>query len=463
MRTYLEDYKAKLITAEQAANLIKSGMVIEYGQFTTKPVDFDRALGARAGEEGFTDVTIRATGGVPPVPEVVKCDPQHKTFTYGSWYFTALDRKLSDMGLCIHYPFSYHEATYVGFWDSFAHRYPDVWCAQVTPMDEAGCFNFGLANSHSFSHASSARLRIVEVNNNLPRCLGGTQESFHISEIDYIIEGSNSPIFTTPSAADPNPAEKKIAELIMEEITDGACLQLGIGAMPNTIGMMIADSDLKDLGIQSEMFCDAFVAMYEAGKVTNKMKGVDRYRSTYTFSLGTAETYQFLHNNPRVASFPVDYVNDPSRVRLNDNFMSINNILEIDLLTQVCSESKGLRQISGTGGQLDFVIGAYESKNGKSFLAFTSTYTGKDGELKSRILPFLTPGATVTVPRTIVNWVVTEYGKVNLKALNLWERTEALISLAHPKFRDELIKEAEKMKIWRPSNKLPIPGSIVAM
>ena len=455
MRTFMEEYKSKVITAEQAARLVQSGMIVEYGQFATKPVDFDKALGARAGEEGLTNVTVRATGSVPPVPAVAAQDPTHKSFTMSSWYFTALDRGLSDKGICIHRPFIYHEAPYVGYRDSFKYLRPDVWCSQVAPMDQSGFFNFGLGNSQSYSFGSSAKIRIVEVNQNLPRCLGGYEEGFNINDIDYIIEGTNSPIFTIPPAGAPTPEEKRIAEYIVEEIPNGACLQLGIGSMPNTIGMMVVDSDLKDLGIMSEMFCDAFVAMYDAGKITNKMKAVDRFKSTYTFSLGTKETYDFLDNNPLLASCPVNYVNDPARVRANDKFISINNILEIDILSQVCSESKGLRQISGTGGQLDFVIGAYESLDGKSFLAFTSTYKDKNGETHSRIRPLLTPGAVVTVPRTMVHWIVTEYGKINLKGLTLWERAEALINIAHPDFREDLIKEAEKMKLWRPTNKLP--------
>lgn len=454
MKTYIEQYKSKLITAEQAAKLVESGMVIEYGQFVTKPVDFDQALACRAGETGFSDVTVRVTGGVPPIPAVMSKDPGQKTFRLGSWYFTALDRAFSDKGLCVHYPFNYHEANYVGFWESFKHRQPDVWCAQAASMDQSGFFNFGIANSHSFSHGTSAKIRIVEVNSNIPRCLGGFQEGFHINDVDYIIEGSNSPLFATPPSGDPNEAEKEIARNIVDDIPNGACLQLGIGALPNAIGLMLAESDVHDLGVQSEMFCDAFVAMYEAGKITNKMKTVDRFKSTYTFCLGTQETYQFLDNNPRLASCPVDYTNHPDRIRVNDNFISINNILEIDLLSQVCSESKGLRQISGTGGQLDFVIGSYESRGGKSFLAFTSTYKDKEGNLHSRIRPLLTSGATVTVPRTMVHWIVTEYGKVNLKALNIWERAEAIISLAHPDFRDELVREANRMKIWRPTNRI---------
>ena len=455
MSTYLDEYRSKLISAEEAARLVKSGMVIEYGQFATKPVDFDRALGARAGEENLTDVTIRATGSVLPVPEVVKNDPTHKSFTYGSWYCTAVDRKMSDFGLCVHYPFNYHEANAVGTLPEYRHRWVDIWVAQTTPMDKGGFFNFGLASSHNYAIGSTAGLRIVEVNTCMPRCLGGYEEGIPLEEVDYIIEGSNTPIFATPPAPAPNQAEQRIAEYIVEEVRNGSCIQLGIGALPNTIGMMLANSDLKDLGVQSEMFCDAYVAMYEAGKITNAKKASDRYKSTYTFCLGQQSTYDFLNDNPRLASCPVVYTNDPSRMRANDRMVSINNILEIDLFSQVCSETKGLRQISGTGGQLDFVIGAYESHEGMSFLAFSSTFKDKEGNLHSRIRPMLTPGAVVTVPRTMVQWVVTEYGKVNMKGLSIWERAEALISIAHPDFRDQLIKEAEQMKIWHPSNRIP--------
>ncbi|MGE5422454.1 MAG: acetyl-CoA hydrolase/transferase C-terminal domain-containing protein [Ignavibacteriales bacterium] len=450
----MDEYKHKLITAEKAAQLVKSGDIVEYGMFALKPIDFDVALGARGGEENLTDVRIRATGSVLPIPETVKSDPQQKSFRYGSWYCTALDRKMSDMGLCVHYPFNYHEANNLGYNTDYSTRWPDVWVTQVAPMDKAGYFNFGLANSHNRAMGQAAKIAIVEVNDTIPRCLGGLEESMHISEVDYIIESKNTPVFATPPSPAPTPEEKRMAEMIVEELVDGSCIQLGIGALPNTIGLMIAESDLKELGVQSEMFCDAYVAMYKAGKVTNAKKNTDKFKGTYSFCLGTPETYEFLDDNPGLASCPVVYTNDPQRVRANDYFVSINNILEIDLLTQICSESKGLRQISGTGGQLDFVIGAFESHKGKSFLAFSSTFKDKDGNLHSRIRPMLTPGATITVPRTMVHWVVTEFGKVNMKSLSIWERCESIINLAHPQFRDELIKEAETMKIWRKSNKI---------
>ncbi|NLT20222.1 MAG: butyryl-CoA:acetate CoA-transferase [Syntrophomonadaceae bacterium] len=452
MSTYLEEYKRKLISPEKAAQLVESGDTIEYGMFATKPIDFDYALGQRAGD-GLERVMVRGTGTVLPVPEVIKNDPEQKSFQYFSWYFTAIDRKAGDFGLACHCPFNYHEATLLAYSPDFSHAWADVWVAQVSPMDPSGCFNFGLGNSHNRGIALNSRIAIVEVNQNMPRCLGGSDEFIHISEIDYIIEGSNRPIFSVPSAPEPNEAEQKIANYIVDEIPDGACLQLGIGTLPNLIGNLIADSDLKDLGIQSEMFCDAMVQMYEKNKITNNMKASNRHKSAYSFCLGSQETYDFLHENPRCASMAVFDVNSPSAIAANDNSISINNTLEIDLFSQVCSESYGLRQISGTGGQLDFVEGSFHSKGGKSFLAFTSTFQDKNGNRHSRIRPLLTQGAIVTVPRTVVQYVVSEYGKANLKSLSVWARAEALINLAHPDFRDELVEAAKEMKIWSRTNR----------
>lgn len=454
MRTYMDEYKSKLISAATAAQLVQSGDIVEYGMFATKPVDFDIALGQRAGD-GLENVCIRGTGTVLPVPEVIKNDPEQRSFQYFSWYFTAIDRKAGDFGLTCHCPFNYHEATMLAYNPDFSHAWADVWVAQVSPMDPSGCFNFGLGNSHNRGIALNSRVAIVEVNQNMPRCLGGSDEYIHISEIDYIIEGANQPIFTVPPAPQPDDAERQIANYIMEEIPDGACLQLGIGVLPNLIGNMIAESDLKELGIQSEMFCDAMVRMYEKGKVTNTRKAKDRHKSAYSFCLGSQETYDFLHENPRCASMAVSDVNSPSAIAMNDNAVSINNILEIDLFSQICSETHGLRQISGTGGQLDFVEGAFHSKGGKSFLAFSSTFQDKEGNRHSRIKPLLTPGAIVTVPRTVVQYVVSEYGKANLKSLSIWGRAEALINLAHPDFRDELIKSARDLNIWSRTNRIP--------
>ena len=245
-----------------------------------------------------------------------------------------------------------------------------------------------------------------------------------------------------------------IANLVVPEIPDGACLQLGIGAVPSAIGRMIAESDLKDLGVHTEMYVDAFVEIAEAGKITGARKPFDRGRQVYAFAAGSQKLYDYLNNNPECCCVPVDYANDVARVSQIDNFISINGAVDIDLYGQVSSESSGTRHISGAGGQQDFVLGAYLSKGGKSFICCPATVKDKkSGELKSRIRPTLLEGSVVTATRTNLHWLVTEYGKFNAKGKSTWERAEGIISLAHPQFRDELIAQAEKMHIWRRSNK----------
>jgi len=449
MNTYWEEYKRKLTTAEKAVQLVKSGNYVDYGTFNGKPIALDQALAARRDE--MQGVTVRVVASIPPVPQVVQQDPQNKCFRYLSWYYSALDRKMGDLGVCDHLPFTYHEANFIA--QTFEDIRPNVVMCQVTPMDEHGYFNFGPNNSHTFDLCMRADYVIVEVNTNVPRCLGGSQEAIHISQVSHIVEGNNTPMFELPPTGVPTWEEDKIADFIINEIHDGSCLQLGIGALPNLIGTRLAKSGIKDVGIHSEMFCEAFIDMFEAGCISNSRKGFDRHKSTYTFGLGSQRLYDFMHNNSQLSSQPACVVNKPSIIATNENMVSINNIVEVDLFSQVCSESAGVRHISGTGGQLDFVQGAFASPGGKSFLAFSSSFKDKDGQLHSRIRSILTPGSVVTVPRTLVHYLVTEQGMANLKAKSVWERAESLINIAHPDFRDDLLKEAEQMKIWRRSNK----------
>lgn len=449
MFSYWDEYKRKLKTSTEAVKVVKSGDYIDYGTFNGKPIELDKALAERRDE--LKNVTIRVVASVLPIPQVVQKDPESKAFNYRSWYFSALDRKMCDFGVCDHLPFTYHEANFIA--QTYDELRPNVMMCQVAPMDEHGFFNFGPNNSHTYDLCLRADYVIVEVNKNVPRCLGGSQEGIHISKVDIIVEGENPPLFELPIAADPTQEETRIAELIMEEIHDRACIQLGIGSMPNLIGKMIAQSDIKDIGIHSEMFCEAFIDMVETGRVTGNYKRFDKNKISCTFGLGTRRLYDFMDNNPMISSHPAGIVNRPAVISSNPNMISINNIVECDLFSQVCSESTGIRHISGTGGQLDFVQGAFASEKGKSFLAFTSSYIDKNGVRHSRIKPMLTPGAIVTVPRTLVHFVVTEYGKANMKARSIWERAEMLVNIAHPDFREQLIKDADEMKIWRKSNK----------
>ena len=201
------------------------------------------------------------------------------------------------------------------------------------------------------------------------------------------------------------------------------------------------------------MYVDAFVDIAKAGKITGAQKSIDKGRQVYAFGAGTKKLYDYLDNNPQCMSAPVSYTNDARTIAQIDNFISINNAVDIDLFGQVNAETAGVKQISGAGGQLDFVVGAYLSKGGKSFICCSSAFKQKDGTLASRIRPTLTEGSVVTDTRANVHWFVTEYGKVCLKGLSSWQRAEALISVAHPDFRDQLIADAEKMNIWKRSNK----------
>ncbi|NMC27287.1 MAG: butyryl-CoA:acetate CoA-transferase, partial [Syntrophomonadaceae bacterium] len=231
------------------------------------------------------------------------------------------------------------------------------------------------------------------------------------------------------------------------------CIQLGIGGVPNAVGTLIAQSDLKDLGVHTEMYVDAYYEMVKAGKINGSKKTIDRYKQVYSFVMGSKELYDYVDDNPGLSSFPVSYTNHPFVISQIDDFVSINACVEVDLYGQICSESVGTRHLSGTGGQLDFVEGAYKSKGGQSFVCMPSTVKKKDGTLASKIQPILTPGAIVTDPRTAAHMIVTEYGIAYMKGRSTWQRAEALIEIAHPDFRDDLIKAAQEQKIWRRSHK----------
>ncbi|MFZ5646065.1 MAG: acetyl-CoA hydrolase/transferase family protein [Bacillota bacterium] len=443
---YAEEYRRKLVSAEDAVKIIKSGDWVDFGTFQGQVVELDRALAAR--KEELNDVKIRSACRVAGPPAVAMADPTKETFVFNSGHFSILDRKVGDFGLCYYVPLLFREVPHYYQYDNCV----DVAMVTVTPMDKHGYFNFGLNNVYTKKTCELAGHVIVEVNPNMPWVPGGNQECIHISEVDYIVE-ANWPLTSIPEIPI-RYEDEKIASLLINEIEDGSCIQLGIGSLPNALGRLIAKSDLKDLGVHSEMMCDAFLEMWEAGRITGRNKTIDRGKMTFTFALGSQRLYEFLNYNPGVASFPVDYTNYPHRIAANDKVVSINNALQVDLFGQVAAESSGHRHISGTGGQVDFVEGAFLSKGGKSFIALSSTYTDKNGMLHSRITPTLSPGTIVTTTRSTVMYIVTEFGIACLKGKSTWERAEALINLAHPKFREDLIKEAEKMNIWRCTNKI---------
>lgn len=443
---FLDMYRSKLTTADEAVKVIKSGDWVDYGFCNTHPHVLDEALARRAPE--LEDVKVR--GGIALwKPAIFDIEEPAKHIIYNSHHTGGFERKHIDTGACFYEPMRYSELPRY-YYDHI--NPPDVAMIQVGPMDKHGYFNFGVSASHMKAICDTAKILIVEVNQNMPRCLGGFGESVHITDVDMIVEGRNDPMGQMLSAP-PTEIDKAVAKQVVERIPNGACLQLGIGGMPNAVGMLLCESDLRDMSVHTEMYVEAFVDLSLCGKISGANKSIDHGRQTYSFAAGSQRVYDFLDDNRMCMAAPVSYVNDIRTIAAIDNFMSINNAVDIDLYGQVSSETSGIRHISGAGGQQDFVLGAYLSNGGKSFICLSSTFKKKDGTLASRIRPTLAEGSIVTDTRVNTMYVVTEYGCVNLKGLSSWERAEALISIAHPDFREELIQAAQKQKIWYHSNK----------
>jgi acyl-CoA hydrolase len=421
------------ISAEHAAGLVESGMWLDYGVSTCQPDVFDKALAARKDE--LENVKIRSCLSMRP-RAVVEEDPEGKHFHMFSWHFSGYDRKKHDAGLCNYMPLNLGEVPdyYRRFLDPV-----DIVILKTCPMDDGGYFNFGPANVWQRAVIERAKLVIVEVNREVPYVFG-RDNGVHVSEVDFIVEGDHQPCAELPNP-EPSEIDRAVARRIAAEVEDGSCLQIGIGGMPNAVCSLLLESGVQDLGIHTEMLTDGLGLLYRSGRVTGSRKTLDPRKITYTFALGSRSLYATANRNPHFYCHQVDYTNSPHIIMQNDKVVSINNTTQIDLQGQAASESDGHRHISGTGGQLQFVRGAYASKGGKSFLCLSSTYE-KRGDRRSRIVFNLTPGNIVTTPRSDVMYVVTEYGVVNLKGKSVAERARALISLAHPDFREDLERQA---------------------
>ena len=444
--SFKQEYQQKLCTAQEAVQVVRSGDWIDFGWCASAPETLDAALAERY-EELYD---VKARGAVLTWrPKMLSVPNTAEHFTWHSWHFSGLERKLMNEGIAWYIPLRYSELPRY-----YRENVEPIRAAmlQVAPMDDEGYFSFGLNSSHLQAVCEKAEVVIVEVNECQPHCFGTEASRIHISQVDHIVEAGRQPLRQLP-AASATEVDRKIAQLVVEQIPNGACLQLGIGGMPNVVGSMIAESDLKDLGVHTEMYVDAFVDIARAGKITGIHKAVDKGLQVYAFGMGTQKLYDYLHENPECLSTSVDYTNDVRVMSQLDNFISINNAVDVDLFGQINAESSGVRHISGSGGQLDFVLGAYMSPGGKSFICCSSTMTDKDGVVHSRIRPTLKEGSVVTDTRCNTHYLVTEYGCVNLKGAATWQRAEKIIAVAHPDFREQLIADAEKMRIWRRSNK----------
>lgn len=441
-----QEYKKKLITADEAAAMVKNGDRLHFGLGCGSTIDVDKAIAKRADE--LKDITVISTVTIREKPfETYLATSSNEQVRFASAHFNVHDRNMNKDGRCWYIPMLFCELPF--FWVNNNNDI-DIAIFQVAPMDKHGNFNLGPQVADMWGVIKSAKKIIVEVNENMP-IAHGYQTQLNLYGIDYIVEGSNTPLAELPAKA-PSEIDKQIAAHVVDKIKSHSTLQLGIGSLPLCIGQLIAESDLRNINAHTEMFTDAYVDLFEAGKLTGN-KPIDKGKAVYTFAGGSKRLYDFIDDNPICCNAPVDYVNNISTIAQIPNFVSVNSCIQVDLYGQVCSETAGHQQISGTGGQLDFVLGAYQSNGGQSFLCTPSTRVNKEGKLESLISPVLPTGAIVTTPRMATNYIVTEYGAVDLKGKSTWERAELLISIAHPDFRDGLIKEAERMGIWKNSSK----------
>jgi len=425
-------YRQKLTTPDKAVEVVKSGDTLFHGLAIAEP---PALLGAAADRIRAADLKRISVYSLLPLTHAARtilapdlCDAVQPY----SFFLSGHDRNLVKVGLNYFVPGYYHQLPRL----ITEFITIDVMVTTVSPMDKAGYFTFGTVNDYTSTAARRAKHLIVEVNQNMPRIFGDSL--IHVSEVSAIVE-NHVGLMEIPAGA-VGPADEAIGRMIAEMVPDGATIQLGFGGLPNAVGSLLGGH--KDLGIHTEVFTSSMVDLIKKGVVTGRKKTLHPGKNVFTGAVGTKEMYDFMNDNPSLESYPVSYTNDPAVIARNDNMISVNSILEVDLLGQCNAEYLDGSQFSGTGGQLDFVRGAFNARGGKSILAFHST--AKKGAI-SRVVPRLDPGTVVTTPRMDTHFLVTEHGAVNLKGKSTRERALDIISIAHPKFRDELLREAENM------------------
>ncbi|KAA1003407.1 acetyl-CoA hydrolase/transferase family protein [Paraburkholderia panacisoli] len=434
-----ELYKSKLTSAVQAVSTLHSDSSIALGMAMSQPPSLLEALGARAEAGDIDALKVYYFHSEAFLRNSLLRYSLMGRILPHCMFMGAPERELIKLGVedgnrkvVFYVPNSFSQSPRL-----FADHIPvDTMLVMVSPMDANGYFTFGTNNDYTTGVARAARRLIVEVNPNMPRVFGDSL--LHVSEVDAIVE-SNHPIpELKPKAATAH--DRTISALIAELVTDGACLQMGIGALPNAVCAALAGH--SHLGIHTELLTPGLVDLIQRGVVDNSRKTLNRGKTVFTFAMGDREMYQYLDNNPSIESYPVSYVNDPHTISRNDNVISVNSTIELDLTGACNSEHVKGHQYSATGGQLDFVRGAYASRGGKSIIAFHST-TG--GGAVSKIVSRLS--GPVTTPRTDTHLVVTEYGVANLKGLSSTERANAIIRIAHPEFREALSAQARELHL----------------
>jgi len=398
------EYRQKLISAEEAASRIRSGDIVDYYAFNASSQYLDAALAQRVNE--LHDVTIRSELRLALPMQVFMADTEGKAFWLNSLFKGPIENMVPAERCA---PIPARLGSYEKLFRD-AELTTDYAAFMVSPPDNDGYLHFWPSPALARADIETAKCFFAEINEtyrHFPQ--DGDERKIHISEVDHIIEGGSPPLLELPSPP-ATEQEGKIAGFVLGELCDGACVQIGYGGVPNAVAHLIAESGLKDLGVQTELLPEGLMKLYKAGRITGVKKGVDIGKMTASFVLGTQELFDFVHECPDVLMCSASYTNNPYVIAQNDHFISVNACLEVDLMGQICSESVGYNTITGTGGQLDFVLGAQLSKEGKSIICTPSTYTRKDGKTVSRIVASLMPGGAITVPRACAHYVTTEYG-----------------------------------------------------
>ncbi len=431
---YEARYQEKLTTAEEAAAWVCSGHTVVHGMGSAEPPALLEAIASRVRSGAITDCKVFSLLPMETACVTLLAEDLADRVQAYTWFASKGDRNLVHIGIDQFIPCNFHEVPRL----CREVMDIDVCVTTVSPMDASGFFSFGTVNDYTSTAARSSKRLVVEVNRHMPRVFGDSL--LHVSDVDAIVEHHVPLVELAPAPT--RPEDVTIGKAVAGMIPDDATIQLGFGGIPNTVAQYLADH--SDLGIHSELMCPGMIDLIKAGVITGSKKTIHPRKHVFTNALGTRDLYEFIDDNPSMESYPVSYTNDPAVIRRNHSMVSINATIEVDLTGQCNSEYMHGAQYSGTGGQLDFARGAYHAKNGKSIIAFRST--AKDGTV-SRIVPQLESGAVITVPRMDTHYLVTEYGVANLKGKSTRERAEAIIGLAHPRFREELETAAKRLKL----------------
>jgi itaconate CoA-transferase len=429
---YAALYRDKLTTADEAVAAVTDGSLLVHAMGLSEPPALLWAFANRLRTGDLRRLRVFSGPATFSAMDTVLAVDLADRVERCSAFVGSADRGMVQVGLNYYVPNHFYQLPRL----IAEHLEVDVVVTTVSPMDRAGFFTFGTSNDFISTVARAAKRLIVEVNEHMPRVHGDSR--LHVSEVSAVVE-NHVPVPHMPQV-EPSAAELSIARSIADLVPDGATIQLGIGTVPNAVCAFL--SDHRDLGIHTELFGQGMVDLIRAGVVTGARKTLHPGKHVFTIAGGDQELLDFIHDNPAVESYPVSYTNHPTVIARNDNMVSINAVLEVDLLGQANAEVLGGRQFSGSGGQLDFVRGAFDAKGGKSILAFQSTT--RNGTV-SRIVPRLSDQSVITTPRNDTHLLATEFGVANLKGRSTRERALAIIELAHPAFRDDLLRAAEEM------------------